>query len=180
MVELALELGDPLFRRMVRISEGTAPDTKNRPFSVTADVVVPEAGAEGMLATQGGNFGGWGLFVDGGKPQFVYAFSNQPQHKYRIASAQALPPGKHAIRFDFEYDGGGRGKGAMGVLSVNGAKVAEARIPVTIANRYSLDETFDVGEDTGTALVDDYSSRMPFHFTGALEKLTIDLKDPKP
>ena len=160
----------------VRISEGTAPDTKNRSFSITADVVVPENGANGVLATQGGNFGGWGLFVNEGKPEFAYAFSNQPQHKYRVASATKLTPGKHVVRFDLRYDGGGRGKAALGVLLVDGEEVAQGRITTTIANRYSLDETFDVGEDTGTAVVQDYSARMPFRFTGTLEKLTIDLK----
>lgn len=160
----------------IRISEGTAPDTKNKSFSVTATVDVPAGGANGVLATQGGNFGGWGLFVNDGKPQFVYAFSNQPQHKFRIASDQPLTPGKHVVRFDLNYDGGGRGKGATGVLLVDGAKVAEGRIANTIPNRYSLDETFDVGEDTGTAVVDDYSAKMPFKFTGTLDKLTIDLR----
>ena len=160
----------------IRISEGTAPDTKNRSFSVTANIIVPKGGANGVLATQGGNFGGWGLFVNDGKPQFVYAFSNQPQHKFRIASKTALAPGKHVVRFDLQYDGGGRGKGALGVLTVDGAKVAEGRIATTIANRYSLDETFDVGQDTGTAVVDDYTVKMPFLFSGTLEKLTVDLK----
>ena len=164
------------FPGAVRISEGTAPDTKNKSFSIIADVVVPTGGANGVLATQGGNFGGWGLFVDDGKPQFVYAYSNQAQHKYRVTSTQPLTPGKHVVRFDLNYDGGGRGKGALGVLLVDGVKVADGRIANTVANRYSLDETFDVGEDTGTAVIADYSAKMPFRFTGTLEKLTIDLK----
>lgn len=160
----------------VRIPEGNTPDVKNKSFSVTANIDIPAGGADGVLATQGGNFGGWGMFIDGGKPEFVYAFSNQAQHKYRIASTQALSPGKHIVRFDFEYDGGGRGKGALGKLIVDGVQVAEGRIDHTIANRFSLDETFDVGEDTGTAVVADYSTRMPFRFNGSLDKLTIDLK----
>lgn len=160
----------------VRIPEGNTPDVKNKSFSVTANVDIPAGGADGVLATQGGNFGGWGMFIDGGKPEFVYAFSNQAQHKYRIASTQALSPGKHIVRFDFDYDGGGRGKGALGKLIVDGVQVAEGRIDHTIANRFSLDETFDVGEDTGTAVVADYSTRMPFRFNGSLDKLTIDLK----
>ena len=164
------------FPGAIRISEGTAPDTKNKSFSVTAAVEVPTGGANGVLATQGGNFGGWGLFVNEGKPQFVYAFSNQPQHKFRIASDRPLTPGKHVVRFDLNYDGGGRGKGATGVLLVDDVKVGEGRIASTIPNRYSLDETFDVGEDTGTAVVDDYSAKMPFKFTGTLDKLTIDLR----
>ena len=164
------------FPGAVRISEGTSPDTKNRSFNLTADIVVPEGGAEGMLATQGGNFGGWGFYMLDGKPAFSYAFSNQPQHKFRIASAEKLAPGKHVVRFEQRYDGGGRGKGALGVLLVDGKEIAQGRIDTTIANRYSLDETFDVGQDTGTAVVDDYAAKMPFKFGGELEKLTVDLK----
>jgi len=123
---------------------------------------------------QGGAFGGWGLLVLDGKPMFVHALSNQEQHKYRVASSQPLAPGKHTIRFDFAYDGGGIGKGGTGTLLVDGAKVAEARIPQTIRARFSLDETFDVGEDTGTPVSEDY--RVPFKFTGKLEKVTIELK----
>ena len=160
----------------VRVPEGTAPNTKNRSFNVTAKVDVPAGGAEGVLATQGGNFGGWGLFVDGGKPEFAYAFSNQPQHKFRIAAPTALTPGKHVIEFNLIHGGGAPGSGATGVLTVDGVKVAEGPIPNTIPTRYSLDETFDVGEDTGTAVVADYSARMPFRFTGTLEKLTVYLK----
>ena len=72
---------------------------------MTAEVNIPEDGVNGVLATQGGRFGGWGLLVMDSKPQFVYAFSNQPQHKYRVASDEALSPGKHTIHFDFKYDG---------------------------------------------------------------------------
>ena len=160
----------------VRVPEGTAPNTKNRSFRITAKVDVPAGGANGVLATQGGNFGGWGLFVDGGKPAFAYAFSNQPQHKFRIAAPTALAPGKHVVMFDLNHGGGVPGSGATGVLSVDGVRVAEGPIPNTIPTRYSLDETFDVGEDTGTAVVADYSTRMPFRFTGTLDKLTVELK----
>ena len=107
---------------------------------------------------------------------FVHAFSNQAQHKYRIASNQKLSPGKHTIRFDFKYDGGGRGKGGTGTLVVDGTQVAHGHIERTVGSRFSLDETFDVGEDTGTPVVEDYAAQMPFKFTGKLEKVTIDLK----
>jgi hypothetical protein len=79
------------------------------------------------------------------KPQFVYALSNQPQHKFRIASNQPVPPGNHILRFSFNYDGGGIGKGATGTMFVDGNPVAEGRIPQTNPVRFSLDETFDVG-----------------------------------
>jgi arylsulfatase len=160
---------------MVRIPEGTAPDVKNRSYSVTAEVEIPAIGGEGVLATQGGRFGGWGLLVLDGKPVFVHALSNQARHKYRIASDRKLAPGNHTIRFDFAYDGGGIGRGGSGILSVDGQTVAEGKIERTVGRRFSLDETFDVGEDTGTPVVDDYTDKMPFRFTGKLDKLTIEL-----
>jgi hypothetical protein len=160
---------------MVRIPEATAPDVKNKSFSVTADVEIPDDGASGVLATQGGRFGGWGLLLLDGKPTFAHAFSNQEQHKYRVAANQKLSPGKHAVRFDFKYDGGGLGKGGTGTLLVDGQQVAQGRIERTVRIRFSLDETFDVGEDTGTSVIEEYAAQLPYKFTGTLAKLTIDL-----
>ena len=160
---------------IIRIPEGSAPDIKNKSYSITADVEIPSGGASGVLATQGGDFGGWGFILQESKPLFVYALSNQPQHKFKVASSQPLSPGKHTLRFDFKYDGGGIGKGGMGTLFVDGTQVAQAPIERTIGVRFSLDETFDVGEDTGTAVIADYAPQMPFKFTGNLKKVTIDL-----
>jgi arylsulfatase len=161
---------------MVRIPEGTTPDVKNKSYSIAATVEIPEGESSGVLATQGGRFGGWGLLVLNGRPVFVHALSNQDKHKYRVASDQRLAPGKHTIAFDFKYDGGGIGKGGTGTLNVDGTKAAEARIERTVAVRFSLDETFDVGLDTGTPVVEDYVDKMPFRFNGKLEKLVIELK----
>src|SRR5262245_66644570 len=105
---------------MIRSPEGSTPDVKNKSYRISADVEIPAAGASGVLATQGGRFGGWGLLVLDGKPVFVHAISNQAQHKYRVASNQRLSPGKHTIEFDFAYDGGGVGKGGTGTLTVDG------------------------------------------------------------
>jgi hypothetical protein len=160
---------------MVRIPEGTTPDVKNRSYRVSTEVEIPAGGASGVLAVQGGRFGGWSLLLLEGEPEFVYAFSNQAPHKYRVASGQALAPGKHTIRFDFQYDGG-VGKGGMGTLLVDGKQVAQNRIERTILNRFSVDETFDVGEDTGTPVLEDYADRMPFRFNGTLNKVVIELK----
>jgi arylsulfatase len=164
---------------MIRIPEGATPDVKNKSYSITAEIMISEGGANGLLATQGGRFGGWGLLVLEGKPLFVHALSNQERHKYKVASKEKLAPGKHKIRFEFKYDGGGIGKGGTGTLLVDGKKVSEDRIPETVRARFSLDETFDVGEDTGTPIVEDYADKMPFRFTGKLEKLIIDLKPEK-
>ncbi len=160
----------------IRVPEGTAPDTKNRSFSITAEVEVADGGVEGVLITQGGRFGGWGLLVKEGRPEFIYAFSNQKQHKYGVASKEKLAAGKHTIRFDFKYDGPGYGKGGTGTLSVDGKQVAQGKIERTIPVRFSLDETLDVGMDTGTPVVEDYVDKMPFKFTGKLNKAMIDLK----
>jgi arylsulfatase len=132
---------------MIRIPEGSAPDFKNKSWTIAAEVVIPDNGASGVLATIGGRFGGWGLLMQDSKPLFAYALSNQPQHKFRIGSDQAIPAGNHVVRFNFKYDGGGIGKGATGTLFVDGQQVAQGPIPQTVMVRFSLDETFDVGED---------------------------------
>lgn len=164
------------FPGMVRIPEATAPDVKNKDYRVTAEAEIPAGGANGVLVTQGGRFLGWGLFIIDGKPVFVHALSNQPQHKYRIASDEKLTPGKHTIVFDFNYDGGGGiGKGGTGRLVVDGKKVAEGYIERTVGVRFSADETFDIGEDHGTPVVEDYADKMPFKFTGTIGKVVVNL-----
>jgi arylsulfatase A-like enzyme len=164
---------------MIRIPEGSAPDFKNKSWTVAADITIPDDGASGVLATIGGRFGGWALLLNDSKPEFVYAFSNQPQHKFRIASDQALSPGNHVVRFKFDYEGGGIGKGATGTLLVDEKPIAEGKIPQTIAIRFSLDETFDVGEDAGTPVVEDYADKMPYAFTGTLKKFAVVLEPEK-
>jgi arylsulfatase len=113
------------------------------------------------------------------KPQFVYAFSNRPEHKFRIASDQPIPAGSHIVRLNFKYDGGGIGRGATGTLFVDGKPVAEGRISQTVPIRFSADETFDIGEDLGTPVVEDYADKMPFAFTGTLKKFVVILEPEK-
>ena len=99
--------------------------------------------------------------------------SNQAKHKYRVSADQKLPVGKHTITFDFNYDGGGIGKGGDVVESVDGKAVAVGRVERTLPFRLAGDETLDIGEDTGTPVSDDY--KVPFKFTGTLKKLAITL-----
>jgi arylsulfatase A-like enzyme len=164
---------------MIRIPEGSAPDFKNKSWAVAGEVTIPPDGARGVLATMGGRFGGWALLMVDSKPQFDYALSNQPEYKFRIASDQPLSPGNHVVRFGFKYDGGGVGKGATGTLFVDGKQVAQGRIPRTVPFRFSLDETFDIGEDTGTPVVEDYVDKMPFAFSGTLKKFVVVLEPQK-
>ena len=133
---------------------------------------IPQGGAEGMLNTLGGRFGGYGLYLLKGKPVFTYNLL--ALERFRWEGPQALTPGKHTIVFDFKYDGPGMAKGGTGVLSVDGKEVARKTIPHTIPALMTIDETFDVGVDTRTG-VDDKDYQPPFRFTGKLDKLTIKL-----
>jgi arylsulfatase len=156
----------------VSIPEGSAPSLKNRSFSITADVEIPESGAEGVLLTQGGRFAGWGFFLEDSKPTYVYNFANS--ERYIIQSPEKLAPGKSTIRFNFDYDGGEVGAGGIGKLFINDQQVAEGRIEKTLPYRLALNETFDIGRDTGTPIVETY--QVPFAFTGNLQKVTLNLK----
>jgi hypothetical protein len=123
-----------------------------------------------VLATIGGRYGGWVLLVQDNKPQFAYAYSNQPEHKYVVSSDQPLAPGNHIVRVKFEYEGGGLARQRPRHCW------SMKRIEQTTAVRFSLDETFDVGEDTGTPVLEDYADRMPFRFTGTLKRFVVLLE----
>lgn len=163
------------------VPSGAAPDILDKSYTITAEVDVPQSGAEGMIATQGGRFGGYGLFlskgeygVGRGKVVFLY---NLLDLKRTIWEGPELEPGKHAIVFDFKSDGPGLGKGGTGVLSVDGKEVASKSMDHTIPVTFPEDETFDVGEDTrtGVALLE-YRYEVPFKFTGKIDKLTFKLE----
>ncbi|PWT72446.1 MAG: arylsulfatase [Bacteroidetes bacterium] len=158
----------------VRIPTGSAPEFLNKSWTINADVVTPK-NCNGVLAAMGGYFGGFALMVKNGKPMFLYRISNQPKHLTTLQGQQALSPGPHVITADFKYDGGGIGKGGTFVLSVDGKEIAQKKVDKTTPYRFSLDETFDVGEDTGTPL--DYSTYdVPYKFNGEIKKVTVDLK----
>jgi arylsulfatase len=154
-----------------RIPEGASPDIKNKSWSVTADVEVKD-GDTGMIVTQGGLFSGWALYLEKGRPVFHSNFCDVAH--YEVAGKDALAPGKHIIKMDFAYDGGGVGKGGTATVAVDGTEVAKGRIEKTVPIRISLDEGLDVGEDTGTPVNLNYD--VPFKFSGKIEKVTIDLK----
>ena len=156
--------------------EGSAPNILNKSYSITAEVDIPPGGAEGMLNTLGGAFGGYGLYLVKGKPVFTYV--QLTTERFRWEGPAALTPGKHTIVFDFKYDGAGFGKGGTGVLSVDGKEVASKTIPHTIPFLVSFDESFDVGVDTRYG-VDNNDYQVPFRFTGKLTKLTIKLEQPR-
>lgn len=158
-----------------------APSILDKSYTITAEVDIPEGGAEGMIVTQGGRFGGYGLFLSKGEFGFdrghVVFMYNLLDLKRTTWEGPYLEPGKHTIVFDFKSDGPGLGKGGTGVLSVDGKEVAHNTLDHTIPVTFPEDETFDVGLDTRTpvALVE-YRYDSPFRFTGTIDKLTFDLK----
>ena len=154
------------------VPEGNAPNIIGKSFSITAEVEIPQGGAEGMLNTLGGRFGGYGLYMVKGKPVFTYNLL--AVERFRWEGQEAVTPGKHTIVFDFKYDGPGFGKGGTGVLSVDGKEVASRTIPHTIPFVETIYETFDVGVDTRTG-VDDNDYQPQFRFTGKIDKLTVKL-----
>ena len=153
---------------------GSAPNLLGKSYSISAEVDIPQGGAEGMLNTNGGSFGGYGLYLVKGKPVFTYV--QLTTERFRWEGPAALTPGKHTIVFDFKYDGPGFGKGGTGVLSVDGKEVDSKKMPGTIPFLVSLDESFDVGVDTRHG-IDDNDYQPPFRFTGKLDKLTIKLEE---
>ncbi len=155
-----------------RIPEGAAPDFKNKSWKIGADVEIPKGGAEGMIVTQGGRFNGFGLYLLGGKPVFHYNLVGVS--RYSVTAPEQLAPGKHVIMADFKYDGG-LGKGATATILVDDKQVAQGRIERTTPFRMSLDETLDIGEDTGTPVSEDY--HVPFKFTGKLNRVLVRLTD---
>jgi arylsulfatase len=153
-----------------------APSPLTRSYTITAEIEVPEGGGEGVINTLGGRFGGYGLYLLKGKPVFTYNLLGL--ERFRWEGADALTPGKHSVVFDFTYDGPGFGKGGTGVLSVDGAEVAKQAIPHTIPFVATIDESFDVGIDTRSP-VDDKDYKVPFRFTGKLDKLTVKVGPPQ-
>src|SRR5262249_4116375 len=158
-----------------RVPESSSPNVKNKSHTITVDVEIPKGGADGVLVAAGGNVGGYALFVKDGKLRYEYNYFTVERSK--IASKDGVTPGKHTVRFEFKYDGGGVGKGGTGTLFVDDNEVAKGRIDKTILGRFSADETFDTGEDTGSPVSDTYKS--PFRFGGKIKKIEIDLAPEK-
>jgi len=165
---------------------GDAPSVLDKSYTITAEVEIPQGGAEGMLVTQGGRFGGYGFYLLKGKPVFVWNLVDLK--RIRWEGPAELSPGKHTLEFDFKYDGlglgtlaynnlSGIGRAGAGVLKVDGNAVATQHMEHTIPLILQWDENFDIGADTGTP-VDDRDYQVPFKFTGKLNKLTLKLEPP--
>jgi arylsulfatase len=154
-----------------RLAEGSAPSVKSVSHSITADVVIPPKGAEGVLLAMGGADGGYVLYVKDKK--LVYGFNWYTVDQYKVASTTDIPTGKVQLKMDFKYDGGGPGKGGTATLFINGKKAGEGRVEKTIPGKFGFD-AMDVGMDLSSPVSPDY--KPPFKFTGTIKKVTIDIK----
>jgi len=162
---------------MTGMTENVFLNIKNKSKTVTAEVEVPRGGGNGAIIVQGGRFGGWALYVKNGVPAYDYNFLGLK--RTTIAAKRRLTPGKHTIRFEFEYDGGGLGKGGTGTIFVDNEKAAEGRIEHTQPMIFSADETADVGIDLATPVVESIGSEAESRFTGQIPKVTVEVKEVK-
>ena len=172
---------------LIGTPNGDAPNILNASYNFKAEVEIPQGGAEGMIVTQGGRFGGYGFYVLKGKPVFLWNLVDAK--RVRWEGPDAIPPGNHTLEFDFKYDGlgmgtlafnslSGLGRSGTGVLKVDGKAVATQKMEKTLPIILQWDENFDVGADTGTP-VNDADYQVPFKFTGKLNKLTLTIDRPK-
>ena len=145
-----------LFGGMGHLSENCVLNLKNKSHSVTANIVVPEKGAEGVIVAQGANIGGWSLYAKEGKLKYCYNWSGLKH--FIVSSDKPLPAGERQVRMEFKYDGGGLGKGGVATLFVDGKKAGEGKIEATLATIFSADDGLDVGEDTGAPVSPEYGS----------------------
>ena len=113
-----------LFGGMGRLSENSLLNIKNKSHAVTAEVLVPEAGAEGVIVSQGGAFAGWSLYAKDGRPTYCYNLLGL--QRFKIEAEAAIPPGTHQVRMEFAYDGGGPAKGGTVTLYLDGDKPVKA------------------------------------------------------
>jgi arylsulfatase len=157
---------------MGRLSENSVPNVKNKSHAVTAEVTVADDRASGVIMAQGGAFGGWCLYLKGGRPVYCYNLLGIRQTK--VEGDAAVRAGTHQVRMEFAYDGGGMAKGGTASLYVDGAKVGEGRVEVTAPLVFSGDETADIGRDTASPVSDDYRGESSV-FTGSVAWVRIDL-----
>jgi arylsulfatase len=174
-------------RPMTGLPQGDSPFILNASYTITADIEVPQGGAEGMIVTSGGRFAGYGFYLLKGKPVFLWNLVDLDRLKWE--GQEALSPGRHTLEFDFKYDGlgagtlafnsfSGVGRPGVGTLKVDGKEVATKKMEKTLPMILQWDESFDVGSDTLTG-VNDADYQPPFPLTAKLDKLTIKVDRPQ-
>ena len=162
-----------LYEGMGRLSENSLLVIKNKSHAVTAQIEVPDGGAEGVIVAQGGAYAGWSLYLHEGRPTYCYNFFGL--QRFKVRGEGSVPPGEHQVRMEFAYDGGGLAKGGDVTLYVDGDKVGEGRVEHTVPMAFSGDETTDLGRDSATPVSDDHGYDNAF--TGRVRWVQIDLDE---
>lgn len=160
------------YEGMVGLPDAACLPMLNKSWKISAEVDLPDDHAEGMIITQGGSEGGYGLYLKDGRPTFVYNFLGQERPTF--AAEDPLPPGEHKLEVAFDYDGGGVGKGGKVTLKADGKKIAEGRLEKTVPIQFSIGEGLDVGIDNGSAV--DWTYQLPFAFTGKIERVDVEIR----
>jgi arylsulfatase len=163
-----------LYEGMPGLLENTFINVKNRSSTITAELVIPPGGANGVILAQGGRFAGWSLYLKDGRPAYTYNFLGM--ERTTVRGEEPLGPGKVTLKYDFAYDGGGLAKGGTGTLWVDGRAVGEGRIERTIPAVFSGDETADIGIDSATPVVEGIGEGEATRFTGTIEKVTVQVR----
>jgi arylsulfatase len=161
-----------LHEGMTGIAENAFINLKGKSHALTAEVEIPPDGASGVIIAQAGRFGGWSLYMQGGRVHHVYNFGGL--QRTTVSSPKALAPGRHTVLYEFVYDGGPPGSGGLSRLSVDGEKVGEARVPRTMPFFYSADEGVDVGTDNETPVTEEYGGDV--RFTGTIRKVKVETR----
>ncbi len=163
-----------LFSGMGRLTENSVLNIKNKSHAVTAEIVVPDGGADGVIVAQGGVTGGWSMYVKEGKSTYTYNFFGL--ERYYVRGEQSLPAGTHQVRMEFDYDGGGLAKGGTATLYIDGDSIGSGRVEKTEPILFSADETCDVGAEYGSPVSEDYGATGN-QFTGEINWVEIDIGD---
>jgi arylsulfatase len=162
-----------LFGGIGRLTEWTTISIKNKSHAVTAEVSLNGGPAEGVIAAQGGRFGGWSIYAREGRPYYHYNYFAVDH--YLVEGTKEIPSGTHEVRMEFAYDGGGTGKGGTASLLLDGEKIGEGRVERTVPIGFSTDETFDIGRESGSPVSPEYSPR-DNHFSGEVNWVEIDIR----
>jgi arylsulfatase len=160
------------FPGMGRLSENSVVSMKNKSYSITAEVEIGNSPVNGVIIAQGGKFGGWSVYTKGGKLKFAYNVLGI--HEYVTEATAPLTAGKHQVRMEFAYDGGGLGKGGDVTLFYDGQEVGKGRVEATQALIFSADETTDIGYESGTPVTPDYTTHGS-RFNGKLHWVQLDV-----
>jgi arylsulfatase len=162
-----------LFGGMGRLTENSVVNIKNKSHAVTAEIEVPDGGAEGVIIAQGGSIGGWSLYLKEGKPRYCYNLLGL--QRFYVGTDAEVPAGTHQVRMEFDYDGPGMGKGGTVSLYLDGDKKGEGKVAATAAAVFSADDTCDVGRENGALVAEDYP--VPNAFTGEVNWVEIDVAE---